>query len=313
MPEKKLLVVFGATGNQGGSVAHAVLDDLELSQQYSVRAITRDTSNPKAVALKSKGASLVTASLDDPSTLSTALTGVHTLFALTPTTYDGTTHATETRQATALIDAALAAGVSYIIWSSLSSPSKISHGALTRAVHFDVKAEIEQYIRGKNVKAAFFAPGCFMQNFASNQKPRPSPAGDGSYVFANVMRPEDRWPLLDIRDTGAFVAPILRRPDAFAGKFLAAAEGLYSVREIVETMTRVSGKEVKHVRLEDEVWKSYLPEETREMLYEMYVLVRDYGYYGEGMEEQVNWARGQAEGKLVGLEEYLRGSGWKLE
>jgi putative NADH-flavin reductase len=78
---KKLLVVFGATGNQGGSIAETVLDDPELSNQYSVRAITRLSSNPKAQALQAKGAEIVEADLENPSTLKAALTGAHTVCA----------------------------------------------------------------------------------------------------------------------------------------------------------------------------------------------------------------------------------------
>ncbi|KAF1978867.1 NAD(P)-binding protein [Bimuria novae-zelandiae CBS 107.79] len=313
MTDKKLLVVFGATGNQGGSVAHTVLSDPELSGRYQIRAVTRNTSNPKAQELKTKGAELAAADLDDASSLPAALKGANFVFALTNTTYDGKTRETETRQAKALVDEAIKQGVEYIIWSSMTHPFKVSGGKLKNAQHFDVKAEIEEYIRAQPIKAAFFAPGSFMQNYFTNQTPHPSPANDGTYVFANIMKPESRWPLIDITDTGAWIAPILAEPDKYEGKFFAAAEGLYSVREIAETMSKVSGKTVTHVYLEEDVYKGYLPEASRDMLLDMYVLARDYGYYGENMEKDVQWARDQTRGKLTGLEEFFRKSGFKLD
>lgn len=127
---KPLLLVFGATGNQGGSVVNYVLDDPELSKQYSVRAITRDTNNPKAQALKSKGAELVQADLADPSSLPVALKGSSFIFAITTTQYTGNTKPIETAQAKALCTEALTQGASYIIWSSMSHPFKISNGKL---------------------------------------------------------------------------------------------------------------------------------------------------------------------------------------
>lgn len=51
----KLLVVFGSTGNQGGSVVNAVLQDPVLSKEFKVRGITRDVSKPAAKELEKKG------------------------------------------------------------------------------------------------------------------------------------------------------------------------------------------------------------------------------------------------------------------
>ena len=53
---KKIIVVFGATGTQGGSVAKAILDDPVASQQFKVRAVTRDPFKSAAIALADHGA-----------------------------------------------------------------------------------------------------------------------------------------------------------------------------------------------------------------------------------------------------------------
>lgn len=55
----KLLTVFGATGNQGGSVIKAVLEHPQLTKTYRIRAITRDIFKPAAVTLKEQGAEVV--------------------------------------------------------------------------------------------------------------------------------------------------------------------------------------------------------------------------------------------------------------
>ena len=62
MASKKLLVVFGATGIQGGSVVKAVLGDSKMRESWSVRGITRDVSKPSAKALESLGAETVAVS-----------------------------------------------------------------------------------------------------------------------------------------------------------------------------------------------------------------------------------------------------------
>lgn len=55
----KILTVFGATGNQGGSVIEAVLADPALSQEYKIRGVTRDVSKAAARALAAKGVEMI--------------------------------------------------------------------------------------------------------------------------------------------------------------------------------------------------------------------------------------------------------------
>lgn len=54
----KLITVFGATGNQGGSVIKHILADSTLSKTFKIRGITRDTSKPAAQALAKQGVEL---------------------------------------------------------------------------------------------------------------------------------------------------------------------------------------------------------------------------------------------------------------
>ncbi|KAF2186752.1 NAD(P)-binding protein [Zopfia rhizophila CBS 207.26] len=310
---KYLLVVFGATGNQGGSVANYVLSDPELSKQYSVRAITRNASNPAAKALQEKGAEIIEADMDQPSTLPAALSGAHTVFAVTNTTYTSNTREIQAKQAKALCETAVSQGTQYIIWSSMSHPAKISSGKLKNVAHFDVKAEIETYIRGLPVKSAFYAPGSYMQNFFDQMAPQPAPANDGTYVVANLCSSDTQLPLIDVTDTGKWVGAILAEPEKYEGKFLAAAERLYSFKEITEIMSRVSGKTVVYQQVPDEVFKGWLPEAFREQLSEMMVHIREYGYYGPKMKEEVEWAAKQARGELTTLGEFLKKNPLKLE
>lgn len=48
----QVIVVFGATGTQGGSVLRALLKD---KRNFTVRAVTRNTESPKAKALAALG------------------------------------------------------------------------------------------------------------------------------------------------------------------------------------------------------------------------------------------------------------------
>lgn len=74
MAEEKILVVFGATGNQGGSV---------IKCQFKIRGITRDPSKPNAQALTAKGVECVAADINSRDQIKSALQGAYAVFAAT--------------------------------------------------------------------------------------------------------------------------------------------------------------------------------------------------------------------------------------
>ena len=62
MSDKKVLVVFGATGVQGGSVVNSILADPATAATFTIRAVTRDTTKDTAQALQRRGAEVVAVS-----------------------------------------------------------------------------------------------------------------------------------------------------------------------------------------------------------------------------------------------------------
>lgn len=99
----RLLVIFGATGKQGGSVTDAILAD--KSTPFKLRGITRDPSKANAKALSARGVEMVAADLGDKASLSAALKGAYGVFAVTD--YWATMNsATEIQQGKDIADAA---------------------------------------------------------------------------------------------------------------------------------------------------------------------------------------------------------------
>ena len=143
-----------------------------------------------------------------------------------------------------------------------------------------------------------------MQNFNHFMGPRPS--GDGTYAIANFVKPTTQLPLIDTNDdTGKYVGAILAEPEKYEGKLFAAATGLYSYSEIVEAMSKATGKTVQYKQLPLEVWSGFLPAESKDYLVDMFQWIQDYGYYGPQTAELVDWSAKQARGKLTTLDEYL--------
>jgi uncharacterized protein YbjT (DUF2867 family) len=303
----KILVVVNATGQQGSSVIDTILNDATLSKEYSIRGTTRDPTQSKAQSLSAQGVEVIKADVDDPASLKAAFEGAHAIFGNTITIYDGHTAEHERAHGRALVDAAVAAGVPHYIFSTLPNCGKISSGKFKNTGHFDAKEEVEQYIRTLPIKSAFFSPGSFMSNFSASMKPHPSPAGDGSYILANFVKPETRLPLIDTAgDTGKWVASILADFPKYEGKVFCAATALYSFQDIADAMSKASGKTVVYAQVPKEIWRGFLPEVMRDCIAEMFEYIQDFGYYGENTEEKVKWSAEQARGKLTTLEEYFQ-------
>src|SRR5256885_3126498 len=77
--EKKTIVVIGATGNQGSSVARTFLS----LAHWHVRCLTRNPSSAAAQTLSGLGAELVQGDLSDPASLTRAFASANTIFANT--------------------------------------------------------------------------------------------------------------------------------------------------------------------------------------------------------------------------------------
>ena len=127
----------------------------------------------------------------------------------------------ELRQGKLIADSALAEGMQYLIYSGSTSCTKNTRGKITHNWIYDVKAEIEEYIRSLPVKSIVYLPGSFMQNFHTKTVPRP--AGDGTYNLVSVHAPSTKLPLIDINDTGKWIAGVLTQPEHFVGRNLRAA------------------------------------------------------------------------------------------
>ena len=68
MANKKLAVVIGATGQQGGSVVDALLE----SDQYAIRGLTRNINSEAARKLEARGVGMVRADIDNIESLTSA-------------------------------------------------------------------------------------------------------------------------------------------------------------------------------------------------------------------------------------------------
>ncbi|MGW0414653.1 NmrA/HSCARG family protein [Streptomyces collinus] len=224
------VAVTGATGAQGGATARAL-----LAAGHRVRALTRTPDAPAARELRRLGADVRFADFDDPPSLGPALAGADSLFAVT--TPFGTDTATEVRQGRALLDAAAAARVRHIVFTSAAHADRG-----TGIPHYDSKAEIEHHLRATGVPWTVIAPAAFMDNFAGGW----SLAGLRERTFAWPMPSGTPLTLVPAVDIGAFAALVLGRPADFTGRRIDIASDALTPAGIAAALSAAAGYAITH-------------------------------------------------------------------
>src|SRR4051812_9108631 len=111
--EKGTIAVFGATGQQGGAVVDAL-----LARGARVRALVRNPGSDRAQALAARGVELSTVRIDDPVSVVAALEAVEAFSFMTPEANSLEEVEEEVRVGTALVDAAVAARVPHVVFTS---------------------------------------------------------------------------------------------------------------------------------------------------------------------------------------------------
>src|SRR6266853_5515712 len=154
MADKKIIAVLGSTGSQGSGLVSAILAD--PNGGFAARAITRDVSKDKAKAMAAKGAEVVAADLDNVESLKKAFAGAYGVFAVT-NFWEHFSGEKEGAQAKNIAEAAKAAGVKHVVWSTLEDTRKLMKADDTRmpmlqgkyrVPHFDATAEADAYFAG---------------------------------------------------------------------------------------------------------------------------------------------------------------------
>lgn len=147
MPDDTVLV-YGATGTQGGPVAQQLLD-----AGRRVRVVSR--FEDKAAVWRSKGAQVAIADLGDPTSLATANEGVDRVVLQLPLQYDFALHEAYGRNA---IDAACAAGVHHLVFNT---SAHVFSGTDIRA--YTAREEVIEYLGASGISNVILRPTFYME------------------------------------------------------------------------------------------------------------------------------------------------------
>ncbi|KZP31088.1 NAD(P)-binding protein [Athelia psychrophila] len=253
----KVIVVFGATGAQGGSVAKYLLQD----GKAKVRAITRKADSEAAKALAKAGAEIVVANQDDPASLDSAFAGAHGVYGVTNfwEHYFGEFAAVsdevakaqksqdrETVQGKNIVDAAKRAGIKHFVWSTLWHTDVPED----KTPHFEGKHDIDNYAKAQGVPLTSLYTAFYFENLANVGMLGKN--ADGTFTV-QVAFPEDlKLPSYSVGETGGWVTEAFKNPSKWIGKDIHALGESISVKEFASTLAAISGKQVGYNKVSKE-------------------------------------------------------------
>jgi uncharacterized protein YbjT (DUF2867 family) len=246
MPEKKIIAVAGATGAQGGGLVRAILKD--KGSEYAVRALTRDPTSPRAIALANLGAEVVAANLDDRESLKDAFEGAYGAFCVT-FFWDHFSPEKEKAHAKAMAGAAKHAGVQHVIWSTLEDTRRwvpVSDNRMPtlmgryKVPHFDAKGESDQFFSALPVTNLLTI---FYWDNLIGMAPKKGP--DGTLVFTLPIG-DKKLAGIGAEDIGKCAYGVFKRGPEFIGKTIGIASDMVTGTQIAAALSAALGREVRY-------------------------------------------------------------------
>ncbi|KTR97465.1 SDR family oxidoreductase [Pantoea dispersa] len=222
-----MIAITGATGQLGRLVINALLKKVPASE---IIAVVR--SPEKAQDLQALGVALRTADYNQPQTLQGAFDGVQKVLLISSSEV-GQREA----QHRAVIDAAKAAGVSFIAYTSLlhADTSPLGLGVEHRAT--------EALLQASGIPYALLRNGWYSENYAASIAPALAhhafigAAGNGR--IASAAR----------EDYAAAAAEVISRDDQAGKVYELAGDDSYTLAEFSAEIARQSGEKVEYVNL----------------------------------------------------------------
>jgi len=232
--KNNIILVTGATGNQGGAVARHL-----LKNGYKIRVMTRKPQDDKAGVFKALGAEVVKGDLDDAKSLELALEGAWGAYAVQNTWEAGVER--EEEQGKRFAEVAREKGIEHFVYSSVGGANRN-----TGIPHFENKWRIEQTVRGlKFPSSTILRPVFFMDNFTS---PWFLP-GLLEGKLAVGLKPETKLQMIAVDDIGKFGLLAFEQHEKMNGVELDIAGDEHTMPEAAKILGRAMGKHIDFVKV----------------------------------------------------------------
>jgi uncharacterized protein YbjT (DUF2867 family) len=223
---EKIVLVTGATGQQGGATARHL-----LAAGWRVRALVRDAEAPAAKALAAAGAELAVGDMLDRSSLDAAAKGAYGVFSVQPGVAAPHVDTGEVPMGRNVADAALAAGAEHLVYTSVGGVERRSGIS-----HWTTKWEIEEHIRALGIPATMLRPVMFLENHLSATF-----GVRGEAALVRLIPARSQVQLIAADDIGAFAALAFTDPGTYTGAALELAGDQLTRADLVAAFEEAAG------------------------------------------------------------------------
>lgn len=229
MTSRRILVI-GATGQQGGSLARIL-----LQKKHKVYALTRgrEAQSSAAQDLVNKGAIVVKGDLNDPDSLRHAVKDIESIFLMGTPFEDGTEG--EIRRGKLMADIAKENKVEHVVYSSVVNADKN-----TGIPHFDSKYEVEQHIKNLRIPYTIIGPTFFMENLLYQRQ------GLQQGQFTLPLSPSTILQQIPVQNIAEFLALVIESPERFLGKRIDIASDEVTGQQATEILSNVLEHKIEY-------------------------------------------------------------------
>ena len=260
MSQKKIIVVMGATGAQGGGLARAILND--KNSEFAVRAITRATHSHKAKELAEMGAEVVAGDVDDAQSMKRVLEGAYGAFFVT-FFWAHFSPELEMAHAKNMAAAAKEAGLKHVIWSTLEDVRKwvpLDDNSMPtlhekyKVPHFDGKGEADQYFIDAGVPVTFMLASYYWDNLIHFGM-GPKRGADGKLAITFPMG-DKKMAGIASEDIGKCAYGIFKKGASLIGKRIGVAGDQLTCIEMAAVLSKALGEEVLYNEITPEQYRA---------------------------------------------------------
>jgi len=259
MSDTKIIAVVGATGSQGGGLVRAIQSD--PNGGFQARALTRNVDSVKAKALADLGAEVVVADVDDANSLQRAFEGAYGAYCVT-FYWEHVSPEKELAQARAMAEAAKAAGLRHVIWSTLEDTRQwvsLDDDRMPtlmekyKVPHFDAKGESNAIFTELGVPTTLLLTSFYWDNFIHFGL-GPQRGEDGKLAL-NLPMGEKRLPGMAAEDIGRCAYGIFKHNADLIGTTVGIAGEHLTGAEMATSLSQALGEEVVYNAVPFDVYR----------------------------------------------------------